>query len=102
MGGRAMTCCAVVALAGCDTAFGIAPTHLADTDGDGLTDLIDNCPNDANPGQEDFDSDGVGDACDSCPLVPDTHDDHDSDGIDDACDPHPLHKGDCLVLLDTF
>jgi hypothetical protein len=38
-----------------------------DTDGDGIADCIDNCPNDANPGQEDGDNDGFGNVC-SCPL----------------------------------
>src|SRR5262249_14077193 len=35
-----------------------------DTDGDGVPDHLDNCPLDANLGQEDTDGDGVGDACD--------------------------------------
>ncbi len=36
-----------------------------DADNDGIPDEEDNCPNDANPGQEDSDTDGYGDACDS-------------------------------------
>ncbi|MGM0557263.1 MAG: endonuclease I family protein [Myxococcota bacterium] len=35
-----------------------------DTDGDGITDDRDNCPNDANPDQVDSDGDGLGDVCD--------------------------------------
>jgi predicted 3-demethylubiquinone-9 3-methyltransferase (glyoxalase superfamily) len=35
-----------------------------DTDVDGVADDIDNCPEDANPDQEDTDGDGMGDACD--------------------------------------
>jgi len=35
-----------------------------DTDGDGIGDATDNCPEIANPGQEDEDGDGIGDVCD--------------------------------------
>ena len=35
-----------------------------DTDGDGVTNNDDNCPEDFNPGQEDNDGDGPGDVCD--------------------------------------
>ncbi len=39
-----------------------------DTDGDGVPDLRDNCPNTFNPSQRDSDGDGIGDACDGgCP-----------------------------------
>jgi hypothetical protein len=43
---------------------GVADT---DSDSDGVADCNDNCPNDANPQQEDDDSDGLGNVC-SCPL----------------------------------
>jgi hypothetical protein len=35
-----------------------------DTDGDGFSDVADNCPTDANPDQSDSDGDGFGDTCD--------------------------------------
>ncbi|MBL7050155.1 MAG: hypothetical protein ISR96_11625, partial [Nitrospira sp.] len=46
----------------------------ADSDGDGIPDSTDNCPDDPNADQIDTDNDGIGDACDS---------DLDGDGLDD-------------------
>ena len=46
-----------------------------DTDGDGVADAVDNCPQISNSGQADLDGDGEGDACD---------DDIDGDGLDNA------------------
>ncbi len=70
-----------------------------DSDGDGITDPLDNCPTISNPGQEDWNNDGVGDVCqdfdgdgvgddtDNCPGVANAgQEDGDSDGIGDACD----------------
>ncbi len=37
-----------------------------DFDSDGVPNLMDNCPNDANPDQADSEGDGVGDVCDAC------------------------------------
>jgi hypothetical protein len=37
---------------------------VADTDGDGIPDSVDNCPTVPNPSQADWDHDGRGDACD--------------------------------------
>ncbi|HTO68886.1 MAG TPA: thrombospondin type 3 repeat-containing protein [Myxococcota bacterium] len=37
-----------------------------DSDGDGIPDILDNCPTVANATQTDTDGDGVGDACDNC------------------------------------
>ena len=45
-----------------------------DSDGDGVTNSLDNCPNDANPLQENNDGDAQGDACDP---------DDDNDGLSD-------------------
>jgi Ca2+-binding RTX toxin-like protein len=50
-------------------------TCLADADGDGVLDDVDNCPDDPNPSQADGDEDGIGDACDpevSCFGLPAT------------------------------
>jgi len=52
----------------------IPPGGAADTDGDGVVDASDDCPNVANADQGDGDGDGVGDACDLCtgpaPIAP--------------------------------
>ncbi len=72
-----------------------------DTDGDGIPDSIDNCPNKANPMQEDEDHDGLGDVCDPCPPVADNTD-TDGDGVGDACDPNPMAIGDRIALFAGF
>lgn len=48
--------------------------YKADTDDDGVNDLVDNCKLVSNPDQADLDKDGKGDACD---------DDTDGDGVSD-------------------
>jgi hypothetical protein len=99
----------LILVAACDPVLGIAHTTLAvdalaDSDGDGILDAVDNCPSVPNPQQLDLDNDGVGDACDNCPLVAnlDQTADVDRDGVGDLCDPHPTLAGDCLLVLDTF
>jgi hypothetical protein len=49
----------------------------ADSDGDGIADAMDNCPQVANANQADSDGDGTGDVCDS---------DIDGDGLDNTAE----------------
>ncbi|MEE9443265.1 MAG: thrombospondin type 3 repeat-containing protein [candidate division Zixibacteria bacterium] len=57
-----------------------------DTDEDGISEAVDNCPSVPNPNQDDVDVDGVGDECDNCPNTynPDQAD-GDGDGVGDVC-----------------
>ncbi|NUP95584.1 MAG: DUF4394 domain-containing protein [Planctomycetaceae bacterium] len=58
-----------------------------DSDGDGVVDCDDNCPQVANLDQADFDGDEIGDACDNCvALVNPQQEDCDGDGVGDACE----------------
>ncbi|WP_232225342.1 thrombospondin type 3 repeat-containing protein [Christiangramia salexigens] len=54
---------------------------ISDSDGDGIEDTLDNCPNIANPDQANNDGDSEGDVCD---------DDDDNDGIEDTLDNCPF------------
>jgi len=51
----------------------ISPLFVADPDHDGVVTVIDNCPMQHNPGQEDADSDDVGNLCDNCVYGPNTN-----------------------------
>ena len=71
----------------CPNAFN--PDQL-DGDDDGVGDLCDACPGTADPEQRDGDGDGVGDLCDNCPEEANTgQSDFDGDGIGNACEPPP-------------
>ena len=72
-----------------------------DDDNDGVLDVDDNCPLQANADQADNDNDGIGDVCDPdddndgildiddiCPLISNADQaDFDGDGLGDVCDP---------------
>src|ERR1700690_2834112 len=65
----------------------------ADTDGDGLINAIDHCP-DGPGGMYDEDGDGIGDDCDKCPIAkPPAVPDPDGDDVDSPCDPDPDTAG---------
>jgi hypothetical protein len=56
----------------------------ADSDGDGVANSVDNCPNTSNPDQADTDGDGIGNVCDPTP-----NGDTDGDGVDNNVDNCP-------------
>ena len=81
-------------------AYSVVKLADIDSDGDGIADNLDNCPNTPNADQADADNDGIGDVCDNdadndgiidaidnCPYTanPDQAD-TDNDGIGDVCD----------------
>ena len=59
-----------------------------DSDGDGLMNCVDLCPNIPGDSQLDSDGDGIGDVCDNCPTKynPGQEDVDPANGIGDACD----------------
>ena len=68
----------------------LSSTLNTDTDGDGLLDSVDNCPEISNAGQEDFEGDFIGDVCDP---------DDDNDGMSDSYE--GLHGLDSLDASDA-
>ncbi|RME23301.1 MAG: hypothetical protein D6800_10040 [Candidatus Zixiibacteriota bacterium] len=80
----------------------ICPVQAPDTDGDGIPDDQDNCPNTYNPDQADADGDGVGDVCDNCPNTYNPNQtDTDNDGIGDLCDNCPTTPNPDQADIDT-
>jgi hypothetical protein len=61
---------------------GVEIQSMADSDGDGINDPLDNCPTHPNPQQADCDNDGEGDACELAGGASDCN----ANGIPDACD----------------
>ena len=70
------------------------PTSELDSDGDGVTDTMDNCPDMPNPDQADDNGNGVGNACEVAPTETPTSvppsttpkPDSDGDGVADSVD----------------
>jgi hypothetical protein len=91
----------------------VASVRGDDADGDGVSDMDDNCPSDPNPTQLDTDADDLGDACDpdddddavldmvdNCPTAANaSQDDIDADGLGDACDPFLTFQPDAQIAL---
>lgn len=73
--------------------FAFSVEVATDTDGDGILDGDDNCPNDFNPDQLDTENDGIGNVCDP---------DDDNDGIPDGSDNFPLGFSDVPVGAFAF
>lgn len=100
-------------LVGCNTVEEILAS--ADSDGDGIPDIYDNCPETANSDQADTDGDGIGNACDNqddtdadgdgvwdeidnCPAVPNPdQQDSDNNGTGDACEQSDIFEQQSLV-----
>ena len=64
-----------------------------DTDGDGISDSVDNCPNTPNADQADSDGDLLGDVCDE---------DDDNDGIPDVDDNCPFEASTLICSSDVI
>jgi hypothetical protein len=65
----------------------IGPYSYADTDDDGIPDIVDNCTVMPNLDQLDDDGDGYGNVCDNCLSTPNPgQEDENGNGIGDACE----------------
>jgi hypothetical protein len=62
--------------------------HGGDSDGDGVCNAVDNCPEIANPDQKDSNNNGIGDVCEIDPCA-EHGGDSDGDGVCDAVDNCP-------------
>lgn len=115
------TCVAVIVLSACggNSSNSDGNSNLVvDTDSDGISDALDNCPLVHNVDQQDTDGDGTGDACDTvdnldsdkdgiadyhdnCPFIGNSSQlDVDGDGIGDICDPQDDRDHDQDGVLD--
>jgi LPXTG-motif cell wall-anchored protein len=68
-------------------------------DGDEIPEDVDNCPHDANPGQDDSDGDLIGDVCDPDPILPP----EDQPGVFPADEPGAVARSNLTgsVFVDT-
>jgi hypothetical protein len=99
---RALTSAEIASIYNAGTA-GKCTFAPVDSDGDGVTDNVDNCPAAPNPDQLNTDGDAFGNVCDpdddndgdldgvdNCPLIANSDQaDGDGDGIGNACDANP-------------
>jgi C1A family cysteine protease len=70
-----------------DAEYNCQDLSQQDSDGDGIVNATDNCPNIANSDQLDRDNDRLGDVCDNCPeMVNPGQEDLDGDKLGDLCD----------------
>ncbi len=85
-----------------------------DSDGDGIRDSFDNCPNVKNQEQADWNYNNIGNACedsdkdgfldidDNCPAIPSLDlSDSDDDGVGDLCDNCPFTPNSDQINSDT-
>ena len=74
----------------CDNCLGLPNADQSNVDLDGVGDACDNCPDFASLNLEDTDADGPGDPCDNCPLLANPgQTDTDGDGVGQECDNCP-------------